>query len=912
MSEFHQSNRTLSKNYRSKLQASLDGLICLEDFPDPGKSEPQKFYLEFKNRITPLVNTEIQRLKDSLPHTDNCHLLLLNHSALVDTALQTSFRVAVWLYNQTHKKKLKPEDAPIAVIARGGYGREEVYFRSDVDIQIVSKPDLTNEGAEDAEQIVKHLEYLFIHQNIFQTSASFCYAEIDTIGKDLDAEKLTDFFSLLESRLIAGNSAIYSEFKSIVKTAARLHRESLLNHCYQRKNCYDVRNTVFQQEPNVKEELRRLYWALVLTRLKQNWERGNQFEFLDELFDRGVLSAPAFKNMQTAFAFLAKVRLLLHCHQKGAHRDVMSYEVWEKIAQSMGFEVKEFFHEYFYKAAYPLKRYSRNLFWESMTSDTRKVKNLSRHFAVNSEDQIFLEKEPEVLFSEYPKSVFKIFAWVAEKNYFLSYPIVRAVEHHIDQMCPIFIDREDQREVQSYFKRVINGKYFAKALRLMHEFGLLGNFYLPEFKNVCGLLQDIYVHHFPTDMHVLSALDVLNGMEIDKETDPFLVDLYHSLRDKTTLKLAVLLHDIGKGARTEGQNEELLGARMVPSILENLGYIKNSRRANDIAFLVEKHLMMHDLLLLDPEEDDTYDMIWDLVDHDPERLKMLLLLTYSDRGGTKMKMSSSQVEQLKMFYQYTLHHKKRQDVPQSVKTDFLKMVRLPREMQSHLEIYNDFSQSQEQFAAELLFKPAQVSELVICSKDRPGLLYQFSAILAFNLLSIVEADIHTLRDHVFDVFKVTSSIGTPIDYDNIFFLQKQVREDLKRVCVNEEPLSQVLEGRSLPVSSEQSKIKDVKLKVSIIGRSIKVETHDLFGTFMVMARVFSQFNVNIQKAVLHTHQQTVSNIFYLHPKDVREITINEDRFVRALEKALRQLIESKEMLLDEPKSTTPLKQTLIS
>ena len=73
--------------------------------------------------------------------------------------------------------------------------------------------------------------------------------------------------------------------------------------------------------------------------------------------------------------------------------------------------------------------------------------------------------------------------------------------------------------------------------------------------------------------------------------------------------------------------------------------------------------MMHDLLLLDPEEDDTYDMIWDLVNHDVERLKMLLLLTYSDRGGTKMKMSSSQIEQLKMFYQHTLHHKKRQDVP---------------------------------------------------------------------------------------------------------------------------------------------------------------------------------------------------------------------------------------------------------
>ena len=251
MSEFHQSNRTLSENYRSKLQASLDDLICLENFPAPEKSNPQKFYLEFKNRITPLVNTEIQRLKDSLSHTDNCHLLLLNHSALVDTTLQTSFRVAVWLYNQTHQKKLKPEDTPIAVIARGGYGREEVYFRSDVDIQVVAKPDPTNEEAEDTEQIVKHLEYLFIHQNIFQTSASSCYAEIDTVGKDLNTEKLPDFFSLLENRLVAGSNTIYAEFKSIVKTAALLHRESLLKHCYQRKNCYDVRNTVFQQEPKI-------------------------------------------------------------------------------------------------------------------------------------------------------------------------------------------------------------------------------------------------------------------------------------------------------------------------------------------------------------------------------------------------------------------------------------------------------------------------------------------------------------------------------------------------------------------------------------------------------------------------------------------------------------------------------------
>ncbi|NIP99557.1 MAG: HD domain-containing protein, partial [Nitrospinaceae bacterium] len=116
----------------------------------------------------------------------------------------------------------------------------------------------------------------------------------------------------------------------------------------------------------------------------------------------------------------------------------------------------------------------------------------------------------------------------------------------------------------------------------------------------------------------------LNLLDLRKEeADPFLTELYHSLKDKTTMKLAVLLHDIGKGARTSDQDdEELMGARMVPSILENLSFGDKPRRIRDVAFLVEKHLTMYDLMLLDPEDDDTYEMVWDLVHQDKERFKM--------------------------------------------------------------------------------------------------------------------------------------------------------------------------------------------------------------------------------------------------------------------------------------------------
>ena len=908
MSDFHQSNRVSNEKYRTELFNYVKRLVCPENFYSSKITDPQRFYLGFKNCVAPIVNTENQRLKESLTKTNNTHLLLLKNAALVDSIIRVAFDCSIWLCNRTLQKKIHSKDIPIAIIARSGYGREELYLQSNLKVQIISRGGQTKE----IKQVVKHLEYLFIHQSIFQNLINASYTSIESLEKELGRNKTIDLLALLEGRLIVGNSDIYLKFLKTVKKASLLQNENLLNYCYEHNNYYEVSNTVFQQEPNVKEELNRLYWALTLARLKHDLKNTNQFELLDELLTNSLISVSAFKKIQSSLAFLSKVRLHLHCEQKGSYRDMMSYEVRENIAQSMGYEVKKFFHKYFYEAAYPLKKYSRNIFRESMTQDIQKVKNLSRNFGVNAQHQIIPDKDPATLFSQNPIRIFKIFAWISEKNYYLSHSIVRSIEDHVDQMCPIFLNKDDVKEVQLCFKRVINGKYFSKSLRLLHEFGLLANFYIPEFKNLCGLLQDIYVHHFPTDIHVLSALDILNDIEVNDNTDPFLRNLYHSIRDKTTLKLSVLLHDIGKGVRTPGQNEELLGARLVPKILENIGYAKDSRRVNDVAFLVEKHLMMHDLLLLDPEEDDTYDMIWDLVDHDVERLKMLLLLTYSDRGGTKMKMSLSQIEQLKIFYQHTLHHKKRQTVSRSIKADFLKMVRLPREMQSHLEVYNEFCQSNEAFACQLLFKPAQGSELVICSRDRPNLLYCFSTALAFNKLNIIEANIHTLRNHVFDIFKVVSSSGAPINYADVYTLQNQIKDDLRRVCVDQEPLSQVFKNRSLSISEEQTKKQKIKLKVKLIGRAIKVETHDLLGTFMTLTGVFSEFNMEVQRAVLDTREGTASNIFYMRPKDVRDIIENKDHFLRTLEHALQQLVKSEKVIFKGPSiSTIPTKPTII-
>jgi len=889
MNELYLANRNLSEAYRQKLQEITSSLDQSSAFSNGSDINPQKYYLDFKNRAVEFVCKETELLKKECLNSDNSHLILLKQTVLVDIIVQEAYASALWLFNNKNSQDLTPEKVPLAILARGGYGREEMYFRSDADIQIVSQSSLEDKKKKWTEEIIRHFEYLFIFQDIFPVSSNSCYTEMETFEKDLSPEKVAQFLALLEHRFVTGNILAYKEFKSSIKTVNLMYQEEITKHCLNHGDYYEVQNTVFKQEPDIKEELRRLYWALASVRIIQKVEKTNQFELLIDLYAKKLISPLAFKSMQKGFNFLSKVRLMLHMIQEGAHRDVMSYEVREKVAKSMGYEVGNFFHEYFFGAVYPLKRFSRNLYWNSMAADTKKQKSLSEYFSLNTQNQIFFEKEPDVLFANNPLWFFKLFIWVAERNYYLSYEVIHAIEQNIEQANPIFTDDTSKLEIQNCFKRIIRGKYFSKAIRLLHEFGILENYLILEFKNLRGLLQDIYVHKFPTDVHILAALDALNGLEFKKTADPFLAELYHSQRDKTALKLAVLLHDIGKGAKVGDQNEELVGAQLIPKILETLGYVDKPKRVEDVAFLVEKHLTLYDLMLLDPEADDTYDMVLDLVNHDKERFKMLVLLTYADRGGTKMNMSNTQIEQLKLFYQYTLHHKSRESVPNAIKLDFLKMVRLPRELQSQLEIYYKFNQLKKPFMAEMLFNPGQPADLIICSQDTKGFLHKVSAVLAFNQLDIVQANIQTMKDKVFDVFKLINASGEPIDYGDFFFIQNRIQEDLSRIFIEKKPLAEIFNGRTFGNNIEGKRFQNVKFKMKTIGRSVKLATHNLPGTFMMEAKVLSDANMECQKAVLHTHQGTASNVFYLRPHDVAEIMNHQDYFIQTFTNALKPL-----------------------
>ncbi|NIQ00032.1 MAG: hypothetical protein GWM98_06120, partial [Nitrospinaceae bacterium] len=259
MTDFYQSNRSVTASYRKKLEDKIALTLRPEELPETHEADLQKVYLEFKNRVVPIVHEETEKHQKELLETNNCHLILLKQTALVDTLVRAALKTAVAYYNHRHQARLNEPEVPVALVARGGYGREEMYFRSDVEIQVVHKPPADDAEAHLAEELIKHFEYLFVFQDIFSTASRSSHSETTGQEQNLTPQNLNEFLSLLEHRFVAGNPVVYTEFKSSIRTALLLHKEDLVKHCHKYESHYQVQNTVFRQEPNVKEDLARLY-----------------------------------------------------------------------------------------------------------------------------------------------------------------------------------------------------------------------------------------------------------------------------------------------------------------------------------------------------------------------------------------------------------------------------------------------------------------------------------------------------------------------------------------------------------------------------------------------------------------------------------------------------------------------------
>lgn len=138
--------------------------------------------------------------------------------------------------------------------------------------------------------------------------------------------------------------------------------------------------------------------------------------------------------------------------------------------------------------------------------------------------------------------------------------------------------------------------------------------WLPEWAAIRDRPQRNPLHRHTVDRHSLEAV-----AEATK--------LVNRVERPDLLLVAALLHDLGKRPHTADHSLE--GARLVRPIAERMGWNVNDRRTLEV--LVAEHLTLMALATeRDPTETATAQQLADVVDGDPETLRLLAALTEAD------------------------------------------------------------------------------------------------------------------------------------------------------------------------------------------------------------------------------------------------------------------------------------------
>ena len=193
---------------------------------------------------------------------------------------------------------------PFAIIALGGYGREEQCIHSDVDLLILFQKKVP----KTADGLIKEVVYPLWDLGLEVGYAIRSLKESIRLAEK-DYEVLT---SLLDARFVCGMSQVYTELGSAIRDRLiRKKSNELIHWLFDRS---EERHRYFGEsayllEPNLKEGhggLRDYHTMLWMARILSNLKKPRDLEY------EGYLTHQEFQTLEAALSFIWRVRNLLH------------------------------------------------------------------------------------------------------------------------------------------------------------------------------------------------------------------------------------------------------------------------------------------------------------------------------------------------------------------------------------------------------------------------------------------------------------------------------------------------------------------------------------------------------------------------------------------------------------------------
>jgi [protein-PII] uridylyltransferase len=527
------------------------------------------------------------------------------------------------------------EDADIALLAVGGYGRGELHPFSDIDLLILLDSADHEVFREPIEGFLTLLWDIGLEVGQSVRSVAECAEEAQA--------DLTVVTNLMESRTIAGPEHLRQRMLEVTSPEQMWPSKHffLAKRNEQKARHAKYNDTEYNLEPNVKGSpggLRDIQTIL--------WVARRQFGSLNlhGLVQQGFLVESECSMLASSQEFLWKVRYALHM-LAGRAEDRLLFDHQRKIAALLGFEdgdgklgIERFMQKY-YRVVMGVSELSDliNQHFEEVilrAGETGQAQPLNSRFQLRDG---YIEVTHPNVFKRTPFAMLEIFVLMAQHPEIKgvradTIRLLRDSRHLIDDDF-----RKDIRNTSLFIELFKSPQGIHRNLRRMNRYGILG-LYLPEFGQIIGQMQHDLFHIYTVDAHTLNLIKHLRKLKWPElaEKFPLASKLIDKLPKPELIYLAGLYHDIGKGRG--GDHSELGAVDAEIFCARHQLPVWDSRL---VAWLVQHHLVMSTTAqrkdLSDPQ------VIYDFARlvGDQTRLDYLYVLTVADINATNPSLWNS-------------------------------------------------------------------------------------------------------------------------------------------------------------------------------------------------------------------------------------------------------------------------------
>ncbi|MCZ8221875.1 MAG: [protein-PII] uridylyltransferase [Acidovorax sp.] len=836
--------------------------------------------------------------------TRGIRVLLRKLSSLAGNLLQT-----LWQRAQL------PDD--MALVAVGGFGRDQLFPYSDVDVLLL----LPDGAAPEAGSALRAKLEGFIG-SCWDTGLEIG-SSVRTVAECLaeSAGDVTVQTSLLESRLVCGNAALFAEFQRQYR--AQMNPQAFLVaktlEMRQRHNKYE--NTPYSLEPNCKEspgglrDLQMILWVAQGAGLGRNWK---------ELAASGMATAFEVRQIERNEALLCLIRARLHA-AAGRHEDRLVFDLQTAVAESFGYRsqapdgsrlpmrASESLMRRYYWAAKAVSQLSQILLLnieERLNPSTHEPRPINERFF---EKAGLIEVASDDLYTRDPHTILETFllyqTTVGLKD--LSARTLRALYNARGVMDSAF--RRDPVNRDAFMRILQQPSGITHAMRLMNQTSVLGRYLWP-FRRIVGQMQHDLFHVYTVDQHILMVLRNVRRFFMAEHAHeyPFCSQLAAGWDKPWILYVAALFHDIGKG---RGGDHSQIGAEEVRRFCRQHGVDREDARL--IEFLVREHLTMSTVAQKQDLSDPDVIAAFARRVGNERNLTAMYLLTVADIRGTSPKVWNAwKGKLLEDLYRATLRTLggRAPDAAAEIEARkrealvLLALNALPFEAHKALWATLDVSYFMRHDAADIAWHTRHLSrhvgtakpvvrarqslagdglQVMVYAADQADLFARICGYFDRVGFSILDARVHTANNgFALDTFQVVASSASeqPGHYRE---LTHMVESDLMRVIEEGGPLPEPARKRvsrrvkSFPVAPRVTLRPDEKAQRWLLA----ISASDRAGLLYLVARILAQHHLSVQLAKVSTLGERVEDTFLIQGPELQ----NNARQIQIETELLREL-----------------------